>query len=158
MTLSPPETARSLIDLPEAGSSWSSRITLAPCARHCCACDFCFCGSLCAFSTNEGIFAFLNAAFRYGASKSVYRVDDTVSGKSTHALIDAACFAGELVRADAAAAISPTRTVAVKAAIAQRGSFFTCPPLVDSVRTSLTSTSKLAHSTRNGVCAAGQPC
>jgi hypothetical protein len=32
------------------------------------------------------------------------------------------------VRADAAAAISPTRTVAVTAAIAQRGSFFTFPP------------------------------
>src|SRR5262249_3817845 len=103
-------------------------MTFAPCARPRCAWFFCCCGSACAFTTVAAAPAFLKAAFRYGASNSVYRVDETVSGSSAHTLIDAACFVDELVRADAAAAISPTRTVAVTAAIAQRGSFFTFPP------------------------------
>jgi len=40
-----------VIAVPEAAFNWSSRITFAPFARHCCACDFCFCGSFSAFNT-----------------------------------------------------------------------------------------------------------
>jgi hypothetical protein len=57
--------------VPEAAFSWSSRITFAPLARHCCACDFCFCESPSAFRTWALTFAFWNASLRYGASKSV---------------------------------------------------------------------------------------
>src|SRR6476646_10873218 len=110
MTFAPPLTARFVIAAPDAGSSASIRITFAPCARHCCACDFIFCASAWALSTVAGTPAFLQAAVRYGASKSVYRVDDFVSGSSTHAWIDADFCDGALVRADATAATRPTRT------------------------------------------------
>src|SRR5215813_12243313 len=62
-------------------------MTFAPFARHCCACDFCFWASPSAFRTCAGTPACLNACVRYGASKSVYRVDDFVSGSSTQAWI-----------------------------------------------------------------------
>src|SRR5204862_408477 len=82
--------------------------------RHCCACDFCFCASPSAFRTCAETPAFLNAAFRYGASNSVYRVDDFVSGSSAQALIEAVLADLWVSRADAAAATSPTRTDAVR--------------------------------------------
>src|ERR671922_240479 len=40
MTFAPWPTARLVIEAPDAGSSWSSRITFAPCARHCWVDDF----------------------------------------------------------------------------------------------------------------------
>jgi hypothetical protein len=49
-----------------------------------------------------------------------------VSGNRTQALIDAAFFAGELLRADAPAATSPTTRTPVSAASARRREFFTC--------------------------------
>src|SRR5881392_2602083 len=124
-------TARFVIALPEAALSWSSRITFAPLARHCCACDFCFCASPSAFRTCAETPAFLNAAFRYGASNSVYRVDDFVSGSSAQALIEAVLADLWVSRADAAAATSPTRTDAVRTASAQRD---TCLKEVPSYR------------------------
>src|SRR5215212_58296 len=118
MTFAPRPTARLVIEMPEAGVSWSSRMTFAPCARHCSACDRCFCGSARALRTFAATPALLNAAFRYGASKSVYRVEDFVSGNSAHTWIDAADFAfGPLPRAEAPPAIKPTRRTAAAAAI-----------------------------------------
>jgi hypothetical protein len=64
-------TARFVIALPDAAFSWSSRITFAPLARHCWACDFCFCESPSAFRTCASTFACLKACVRYGASESV---------------------------------------------------------------------------------------
>src|SRR5919109_2607438 len=103
MTFAPRETARFVIAMPDAGVSWSSRITFAPCARHCSACERCFCGSAWAFRTDAETPAFLKAAFRYGASNSVYRVDDLVSGSSAQAWIDALPALRASTRADAAA-------------------------------------------------------
>src|SRR5919204_338271 len=109
-------SARFVIAAPEAGSSWSSRITFAPCVRHCSACDLCFWGSAWAFSTVAETPALRNAAFRYGASKSVYRVDDFVSGSSAHAWI-------AVLRPEAAAASSPTGTRTTIAAAHLRDGF-----------------------------------
>jgi hypothetical protein len=49
-----------------------------------------------------------------------------VSGSRAHALIEADFFAGELLRAEAPAATSPTTRTPVNAAIARRREFFTC--------------------------------
>src|SRR5919202_630150 len=107
MTFAPWPTARFVIELPDAALIWSSRITFAPFARHCCAWDFCFCGSLSALRTCAAMPAFRKAAFRYGASNNVYRVDDFVSGSRAQTLIPALAFDGAFVRADAAAATAP---------------------------------------------------
>src|SRR4029450_1584255 len=113
MTSAPTRTARVVIAMPEAGVSWSSRMTLAPWARHCSACDRCFCASPSAFRTDAPTPALLNAAFRYGASKSVYRVDDFVSGNKAHTWTDAACVrAGPVDRAAAPRGRTPPRAEA----------------------------------------------
>src|SRR4029453_14555960 len=122
MTFAPRLTARLVIAMPEAGVSWSSRMTLAPWARPSAACARCFCGALSPFRTDAPTPALLNAAFRYGASKSVYRVDDFVSGNKAHTWTDAACVrAGPVDRADAPAARTPTRA---RAATANAHCFF----------------------------------
>src|SRR3954453_24161125 len=90
MTFAPRPTARFVIAAPEPSSSEQIRMTLAPCARHCSACDFIFCGSLWAFRTCAEMPADLNAFLRYGASNRVHRVDVTVSGSRAQAWMVAA--------------------------------------------------------------------
>ena len=71
MTFAPCETAAAVIAVPAAVVNGSSRMTLAPLARQPSACDFWRAELPCAFSTCAEMPAFLNAAVRYGASKSV---------------------------------------------------------------------------------------
>jgi hypothetical protein len=84
-------------------------MTFAPFARQPSACDFWRAALACALTTCAGIFAALNALVRYGASKSVYRVDDFVSGSRAHTLMPA-----ELLATVAAAELT---TVSVRNAM-----------------------------------------
>src|SRR5579862_3429920 len=88
--------------------------TLAPAARHACACAFCFCGSFRALVIDAVTPAALNALAKSGASKSTQRTDDLVSGSRTQTWTLAAFFfvlavAPATATTAASAAITPTR-------------------------------------------------
>ena len=64
-------------------SSDVSITTLAPAARHACACAVCFDGSLSALLIDAVTPAFLNAFASSGLSNCTQRTDDFVSGSKT---------------------------------------------------------------------------
>src|SRR5579864_5539125 len=120
MALPPFEVNSFSIDAAEPLSSAVSTTTLAPAARHACACAFCFSGSLRAFVIEYVTPAALRALAKSGASNCTHRTDDFVSGRRTHTWM---LFVGFAVAAD-------TRTVAIPAHSARTGtalnkSFFT---------------------------------
>src|SRR5579864_2682268 len=83
IALPPFEVKSFSIDAAEPLSSAVSMTTLAPAARHACACAFCFCGSFNAFVIMAVTPAALNALAKSGASNCTQRTDDFVSGNRT---------------------------------------------------------------------------
>src|SRR5579864_6767376 len=83
IALPPFEVKSFSIDAAEPLSSAVSTTTLAPAARHACACAFCFCGSFNAFVIEYVTPAALSALAKSGASNCTQRTDDFVSGNRT---------------------------------------------------------------------------
>src|SRR5436309_4417721 len=102
--------------------------TLAPSAMHWSACDFCFCGSFCAFTTRAGMPAALNALSRYGLSNCSQRTDDFVSGIRPHAWM-LACLDAVPAVATATATASAATAATSPTAITLRETCFTCSSL-----------------------------
>src|SRR5579864_1468072 len=120
MALPPFDVKSFSIDAAEPLSSAVSMTTLAPAARHACACAFCFSGSLRALLIEYVTPAAFSAFAMSGASNWTHRTDDFVSGSRTQTWM---LFVGFAVAAD-------TRTVAIPAhstriAAPLRTSFFT---------------------------------
>src|SRR3954453_15107711 len=83
--------------------------TLAPSEMHWSACDFCFCGSPCAFTTRAATPAALNAFCSAGRSNCSQRTDVLVSGINPQIVIPA-LFLLELALAEATTLIATTPT------------------------------------------------